>query len=124
MTWSGSKLKKGDVTVAKNYLNSDELDVLNRIITAYLEFAELQAINQKPMATKDWIAKLDDFLKLSGRELLDNSGKISKLEADNKAMAEYAKYKEIEVIELSKVERNFLKSIKETQKELKKIDKK
>jgi hypothetical protein len=119
-TWSGAKPKKEDVTVAKNYLNSEELDILNRITTAYLEFAELQAINQNLMTMKDWIAKLDDFLKLSGRELLDNAGKISKLEADNKALAEYAKYKEIESNELSEVEKHFLESVKETQKKLEK----
>ncbi|MDR2646098.1 MAG: virulence RhuM family protein [Holosporaceae bacterium] len=116
--WKGANPKKVDVTIAKNYLNKDELNILNRITSAYLEFAELQALNKNPMTMKDWIAKLDDFLKLNGRELLDNAGTISKLDADNKALAEYAKYKEIKANELSEVEKHFLKSIKETQKKL------
>ena len=64
------KVRKGDVSIAKNYLNGEELDALNRIVTAYLEFAELQALNKRPMHMSDWIAKLDDFLKLSDRDIL------------------------------------------------------
>ena len=82
------------------------------------EFAELQAIRQIPMTMKDWIAKLDDFIKMTGSELLDNPGKISKLEAENKALAEYAKYKETIKDELSEVEKHFLASVKQTQKQL------
>ena len=92
--FKGNHPKKDEVTVAKNYLDEKELNILNRITSAYLEFAELQAIRQIPMTMKDWIAKLDDFIKMTGSELLDNPGKISKLEAENKALAEYAKYKE------------------------------
>ena len=68
-----------EVTVAKNYLNEKELNILNRITSAYLEFAELQAIRQIPMSMKDWIAKLDDFIKMTGSELLQNTGKISEV---------------------------------------------
>jgi hypothetical protein len=75
--WQGDKPRKDDVVIAKNYLNEKELNLLNRIVTAYLEFAELQALEHKPMYMKDWIAKLDDFLKLSGRQLLTHAGKIS-----------------------------------------------
>ena len=92
--FKGNHPKKDEVTVAKTYLDEKELNILNRITSAYLEFAELQAIRQIPMTMKDWIAKLDDFIKMTGSELLDNPGKISKLEAENKALAEYAKYKE------------------------------
>jgi len=118
--FQGNHPRKDEVTVAKNYLNEKELSILNRITSAYLEFAELQAIRQNPMTMKDWIAKLDDFIKMTGSELLQNAGKISKLEAENKALAEYTKYKETIKNELSEVERHFLESVKETQKQIEK----
>lgn len=118
--FKGNHPKKDEVTVAKNYLDEKELNILNRITSAYLEFAELQAIRQIPMTMKGWIAKLDDFIKMTGSELLDNPGKISKLEAENKALAEYAKYKETIKDELSEVEKHFLESVKQTQKQLEK----
>ncbi|MBS5860327.1 virulence RhuM family protein [bacterium] len=118
--FKGNHPKKDEVTVAKNYLNEKELNILNRITSAYLEFAELQAIRQIPMTMKDWIAKLDDFIKMTGSELLENPGKISKLEAENKALAEYAKYKETIKDELSEVEKHFLESAIKTQKQLEK----
>lgn len=118
--FKGNHPKKDEVTVAKNYLDEKELNILNRITSAYLEFAELQAIRQIPMTMKDWIAKLDDFIKMTGSELLDNPGKISKLEAENKAFSEYAKYKETIKNELSEVEKHFLESVKQTQKQLEK----
>lgn len=120
--FKGNHPKKDEVTVAKNYLDEKELNILNRITSAYLEFAELQAIRQIPMTMKDWIAKLDDFIKMTGSELLDNPGKISKLEAENKALAEYAKYKETIKDELSEVEKHFLESVKQMQKQLEKKD--
>lgn len=116
--FKGNHPKKDEVTVAKNYLDEKELNILNRITSAYLEFAELQAIRQIPMTMKDWILKLDDFIKMTGSELLDNPSKISKLEAENKALAEYAKYKETIKDELSEVEKHFLASVKQTQKQL------
>ncbi len=116
--FKGNHPKKDEVTVAKNYLDEKELNILNRITSAYLEFAELQAIRQIPMTMKDWIVKLDDFIKMTGSELLNNPGKISKLEAENKALAEYAKYKETIKDELSEVEKHFLASVKQTQKQL------
>ncbi len=75
-TWTGARPRKTDVGIAKNYLQADEIDALNRIVTAYLEFAELQALNRRAMHMADWIAKLDDFLRLSDREILDHAGKI------------------------------------------------
>lgn len=116
--FKGNHPRKEEVVVAKNYLDEKELNILNRITSAYLEFAELQAIRQIPMTMKDWIAKLDDFIKMTGSELLSNPGKISKLEAENKALAEYAKYKETIKDELSEVEKHFLASVKQTQKQL------
>jgi hypothetical protein len=68
--WLGDRPSKSEAVIAKNYLTPEELEALNRIVTAYLEFAELQALNRKPMHMRDWIAKLDDFLKMSGREIL------------------------------------------------------
>src|SRR3989304_1143357 len=92
--WSGEKPRKTDVPIAKNYLKEAELEALNRIVTAYLEFAELQALNRNPMTMADWIGKLDDFLKLSDREILDHAGKISHEQAREKAEAENEIYRE------------------------------
>jgi hypothetical protein len=119
-SWTGQKPRKTDVIIAKNYLNEKELNVLNRITMAYLEFAELQALNENPMYMKDWIAKLDEFLKLGGRKLLDNSGTISKEKADEKALSEYEKYREISVNELSEIEKLFLENLKKTQRKIEK----
>src|ERR1019366_2273405 len=76
-TRPGGIVRKEDVTIAKNYLTEEELQVLNRIVNLYLEYAELRALERKAMTMRDWITKLDDFLKASGRELLDHVGKIS-----------------------------------------------
>ena len=119
-TFEGTKPSQADMKVAKNYLDEEELNILNRITTAYLEFAELQATLQNPMYMKDWISKLDDFIKMSGREILTNAGTISKLQADNKALAELAKYKERTKDDLSQIEKDFIDSIKSTQKQIEK----
>lgn len=116
--FDGEKPKKSDAAIAKNYLNQEEINILNRLVSTYLEFAELQAIRQKPMYMKDWVAKLDDFIKMSGSELLQNAGRISHEQAKIKAELEYEKYREKTKDELTKVERDFIKSIKETQKKL------
>ena len=76
-TRPGGIVRKDDVSVLKNCLSADELQVLNRIVTLYIEFAELQALDRKPMSMQNWIAKLDEFLKISGRDLLDHAGQIS-----------------------------------------------
>ena len=112
-SWAGNILRKVDASVAKNYLKEDELNTLNRIVTAYLEFAELQALNRQPMHMNDWSTKLDDFLKLSGRNVLVDAGKVSHTEALEKAYTEYEKYrKEIEN-RPSPVEEHFLKVMQE-----------
>ncbi len=116
--FTGEKLKKSDAAVAKNYLKEDEIKILNRLVAAYLEFAELQAIRQNPMYMRDWAEKLDDFIKLSGSELLQHAGRISHEQAKTKAELEYEKYKERTKDELTKVEKDFLNNIKETQKKL------
>ncbi|NNU78612.1 virulence RhuM family protein [Clostridium estertheticum] len=119
-TFEGKKPKKADVTVAKNYLYEDEIKILNRVVTAYLEFAELQAIRHIPMYMSDWIKKLDDFIILSGSELLENAGKVSHLEATTKAMLEFEKYKDKIKNDISRTELDFLENMKKIQKELKK----
>ena len=96
-TWKNAPagaVRKPDVAIAKNYLKHDELDSLNRIVTAYLEFAELQARNRRPMHMADWISKLDDFLKLSERDILTHAGRISHKAAEEHANAEFAKFDE------------------------------
>ena len=93
-TRPGGVVRKEDVSVAKNYLSADELQVLNRIVNLYIEYAELQALDRKPMRMQDWIAKLDDFLKISGRELLSHAGQISAANAKAKAELEYARYRQ------------------------------
>lgn len=116
--FDGKGLRKADASIAKNYLQEDEIKILNRLVTAYLEFAELQAIRQRPIYMKDWIAKLDDFIKMSGSELLDNAGKISHEEAKIKAELEYEKYKERSKDQLTRVERDFIEHVKTAQKQL------
>lgn len=92
-TRPGRIIRREDVSVAKNYLDEDELQTLNRIVSLYIEFAELQALDRKPMTMRDWIEKLDDFLKLSGRKLLDHAGQISAESARAKAEREYDQYR-------------------------------
>lgn len=118
-SWTGALPKRTDAEIAKNYLSSDELDTLNRIVSLYLDFAELQAKSHKPMYMKDWIQKLDDFLKLSGKELLNHAGKISAELAKQKADTEYDKFKERTVYNLSPVEIHFLENFEKEQKKLK-----
>jgi hypothetical protein len=119
-SWTGVRPKKADTESAKNYLAEQELDVLNRIVNMYIEFAELQAIQKRPMYMADWISKLDEFMKISGRDVLDHAGKVSHELAMLKAKDEYDKYSERVKNELSPVEQHFLASIEETAKRLEK----
>ena len=119
-TWTGALPKRSDTEYAKNYLTEKELDTLNRIISLYLDFAELQAQNHTPMYMKDWIEKLDDFLKLSGKELLTHAGTISAKLAQEKAHSEYDKYKKRTSFELSPVEIHFIENFEKERKKLKK----
>ena len=116
--WAGSTIRKGEATIAKNYLAPEELNTLNRIVTAYLEFAELQAMNRKPMYMKDWILKLDDFLKMSDRELLTHAGSITHDQAQQKAIVEYDKFHSKQLEAPSQVENDFI----EAEKKMKKIE--
>lgn len=119
-SWTGCMPQKSDTDIAKNYLLKEEIDILNRIVSLYLDFAELQAMDKRPMYMKDWLSKLDDFLKLSGKELLHHAGIISAEMAKLKAYKEYDQFKERVQYELSPVEIHFLESFEETQKKLKK----
>jgi len=114
----GTKPAKQEIEVAKNYLNEEELNVLNRMVTAYLELAELQALNRKPMYMKDWIERLDDFVRMTGNNVLQNAGTVSHQQALKKANAEYEKYKEKTKNELSEAEKHFVKQIDTTAKKL------
>jgi hypothetical protein len=101
-----------DVSVAKNYLRAQELEALNRIVTAYLEFAELQARSRRPMYMRDWIAKLDDFLRLSEREILTHAGKVSHEVAIAKAEAQYEEFRLRQLPQPAEVEKHFLSAVK------------
>ncbi|MDD2204772.1 MAG: virulence RhuM family protein [Bacteroidales bacterium] len=119
-SWSGAMPRRTDADVAKNYLSQDELDTLNRIVSLYLDFAELQAKSHQPMYMNDWLQKLDDFLKFSGKELLNHAGSISAEIAKQKANAEYDKFKERTLNQLSPVELHFLDNFDNEQRKLKK----
>ncbi|MFR9543875.1 MAG: virulence RhuM family protein [Rikenellaceae bacterium] len=118
-SWSGFFPSKSDAEIAKNYLAKDELEVLNSIVSMYLDFAELQARGKRPMYMQDWLKKLDDFLKISDMELLTHAGLVSAEVAKLKAASEYDKFKERTQYELTPVERHFLESFEQEQQKLK-----
>ena len=98
-TWKNAprgKILKSDVTVAKNYLNEEHINKLNRIVTSYLDIAESKAENRQVMNMKDWDAYLQQFLEISDYPILTDSGKVSMLEAKLKAEAEYDKFRVIQ----------------------------
>ena len=114
--WQGTKPSKGEAVIAKNYLTAKELEALNRIVNAYLEFAELQALNRKPMYMRDWISKLDDFLRLGEREILTHAGTISHEEALRKAELEFEKFRVLQLAQPSQVEKDFDEAVKKLPK--------
>lgn len=119
--------RKADVAIAKNYLSAEEIDQLNRIVTIYLEFAELQAMNRKPMTMQDWIKKLDQFLQISEREILTHAGSITAEAARLKAEQEYEKYQRLLDAQPSSVEQHFdeaVKKAKQLEQSKKKMGKK
>lgn len=95
--------------------------VLNRLVSAYLDIAEINAMQRKPMYMKDWIEILDGFIKLSRQDILTHAGKISAEIAQHKALAEYETYKNKSDDELSEVEKQFIASIEQANKKLKEI---
>ncbi|MEI8172425.1 MAG: virulence RhuM family protein [Deltaproteobacteria bacterium] len=88
-SWRGTKVRKGDVTIAKNYLNVEEIEGLNRIVTMYLDYAEDQAKRHRQIFMRDWRRKLDAFLRFNERDILTNAGKVSKAVADQLALDQY-----------------------------------
>ena len=101
-----------DAQIAKNYLNDKELDILNRIVSMYLDYAELQAIEQNAMTMQDWVNELNNFLTMNRKDILKDSGKISHKEAMDHAKQEYEKYKKRIALEPTEVEIHYLESIK------------
>ncbi len=116
--FKGNQPVKNEITIAKNYLNTEELAVLNRLVSAYLDIAEVNAMLHKTMTMKDWIEILDGFIKMSRQNILTNAGEISTELAQKKAIDEYQTYKEKNTDELSEVEKQFLESIERTHKML------
>lgn len=91
--FKGEYITENDIMVAKNYLNEKELEQLNLIVSLYIDFAELQASNGRLMKMQDWIKKLDEFLTISEKKLLHDAGKVSAIDAENKALEEFKKYR-------------------------------
>ena len=123
-TWSGAMPTKPEAEIAKNYLTHEEIKSLNRIVSLYLDFAEMQAEEHRPMYMKDWINILDDFLRISRKDILTHAGKISAKLAKEKADHEYDKFKERTKNNLSPVEIHFLENFEREQKRLMGGDKK
>ena len=116
--WVGSRINKNETESAKNYLTDEELELLNRIVSLYLDFAELQAVQHKAMTMLDWISKLDDFLQLSGRELLTHAGTVSHEVALTKAHEEYEKFRLKRLEEPTEAEAHFI----EAEREIKRLE--
>lgn len=117
-TWAGAMPTKPEAEIAKNYLTHEEVKSLNRIVSLYLDFAEMQAEEHRPMYMKDWINILDDFLRISRKDILTHAGKISAKLAKEKADQEYDKFKERTKNNLSPVEIHFLENFEREQKRL------
>ncbi|MDR0872122.1 MAG: virulence RhuM family protein [Prevotellaceae bacterium] len=115
--FSGEQPTKKEVTVAKNYLNAEELKILNNIVSGYFDFAEVQAMKRRTMYMQDYINQLDNILTSTGETALQSAGTISHEQAVEKALAEYRKY---QVKTLSPVERAYLETIKTVQKKISK----
>lgn len=117
-TWAGAMPTKPEAEIAKNYLTHEEVKSLNRIVSLYLDFAEMQAEEHRPMYMKDWINILDDFLRISRKDILTHAGKVSAKLAKEKADNEYDKFKERTQNNLSPVEIHFLENFEREQKRL------
>ncbi len=116
-SFKGKSITKHDTHIAKNYLTEDELDRLNRLVTIYLEFAELQALDKVPLTMNLHASKVDDILKMSGREILEHFGSVSHKEAIQKADDEYKKYK-ANLNQISRAEKDMLKSLEQKSKQI------
>jgi hypothetical protein len=94
-TWKGDAVRKGDVTIAKNYLREDEISELNRIVVMFLDFAEDQARRRRQIFLNDWQTRLDDFLRFNDRAVLPDAGRMKREEADRRAHEEFARFEEL-----------------------------
>jgi hypothetical protein len=103
-SWKGTKVRKGDVIIAKNYLNAEEIEGLNRIVTMYLDYAEDQAKRHRQIFMRDWRKKLDAFLQFNERDILANAGKVSKSVADQLALEQYEIFHQHRLAEEAKQE--------------------
>jgi hypothetical protein len=117
--YKGETPTKKEVEIAKNYLTENELNILNRMVTAFLEIAEIQALDRTPMYMSDWIKQLDNFLKLTNKNILQHSGSVSHQQAIKKAHGEYTIYKEKIKNRITQVEKDFIKQIENSTKRLK-----
>lgn len=117
-SWAGPMPTKLEAEIAKNYFTHEEVKSLNRIVSLYLDFAEMQAEEHRPMYMKDWINILDDFLRISRKDILTHAGKVSAKLAKEKADNEYDKFKERTQNNLSAVEIHFLENFEREQKRL------
>ena len=115
-TWEGKEIRRTDVEVAKNYLNEEEMDALNKIVTVYLDIAEVHALNKEPMYMKDWLETIDDYMRMTRRDILTTKGKVTHKQALEKAHSEYEKYKKKQDVLLSPVEKQFLGCLDELEK--------
>ena len=116
--YQGEIPTKSEVVIAKNYLSEKELNILNRMVTAFLEIAEIRALDRTPMYMNHWIKQLDVFLKMTNKDILSNSGTISHQQALEKAISEYDIYKEKHKNRITQVEKDFVKQIEDTTKRL------
>ena len=110
--WRGGKVRKADVSIAKNYLNTDELAALNNLVEQYLVFAEGQAMRRVPMTMNDWIAKLHGFLTINDRDILNHAGKISHEVAKAFAELEYVNFNEAQIAKADQLESDFDQAMK------------
>ena len=121
-TWKGAVVRKGDVTVAKNYLGEEGITELNRIVTMFLDYAEDQANRRKQVFMRDWRAKLDEFLRFNERKVLRDAGGVSREDADRLAHKEYAAFEERRRVELeAKGEKEVTDSLKALEAKAKKV---
>lgn len=118
--FKGNQPTQAEAMIAKNYLTEQELRVLNNLVSAYFDLAELNAIEEREMKMEDFVKELDNILSSTGRKVLDNAGRISSKQAEDKAVTEYKKYKAKTLVD---VEREYLNVINTLQKEMKKTKK-
>jgi hypothetical protein len=121
-SWSGAKPRKADASVAKNYLNEEELKRLGLIVSQYLDFAELQALDRRQMKMRDWISKLDAFLGAGGQKILHRAGNITAEQAKLKAELEFDKFEvKRRALEDAKANAEFAKQVENLAKQTKQL---